>query len=180
MNRGRQFRLDAVMVQTLWRYRSQGLSIQQAAAWVYWQVLDGGGWGLIQADESADTTGAVNTKYYVVAQCSRHIHQGMRIIDGGEANTTAAHDSLNKRLVLLTTNYGTPQRVAYDLSRFAAAGGTNGIVDRWVTQTIGTGDTYTHHTDTQLARQELLGHFPGQHGPDLPDRQRRDLTRCRE
>ncbi len=34
----------------------------------------------------------------------------MHIIDGGEANTTAAYDPADKRLVLVTTNYGTAQR----------------------------------------------------------------------
>jgi galactan endo-1,6-beta-galactosidase len=130
-------------------------------AWVYWQVLDGGGWGLIQANESAGTTGAVNPKYYVLAQYTRHIRPGMRIIDGGEGNTTAAYDSANKRLILVTTNYGTAQRITYDLSRFATVGGgTNGLVDRWATQTSGTGDTYTHHADTHLSGKAFSAAFP--------------------
>jgi galactan endo-1,6-beta-galactosidase len=130
-------------------------------AWVYWQVLDGGGWGLIQADESAGTTGAVNTKFYVLAQYTRHIRQGMRIIDSGEANTTAAYDNANKRLILVTTNYGTAQRITYDLSKFSSVGGgTNGLVDRWATQTNGTGDTYTHHTDTHLSGRTFVATFP--------------------
>lgn len=130
-------------------------------AWVYWQALDGGGWGLVQADEAAGTTGAVNTKYYVLAQYSRHIRPGMHIIDGGEANTTAAYDPSGHRLVLVTTNYGTPQRITYDLSKFpTVGGGTNGLVDRWATQTSGTGDTYTHHADTHLSGRSFSATFP--------------------
>lgn len=130
-------------------------------AWVYWQVLDGGGWGLIQADDAKGTTGAVNTKYYVLAQYSRHIRPGMEIIDGGEANTTAAYDSANKSLVLVTTNYGTAQTISYDLSKFTTvAGGTNGLVDRWATQTNGTGDKYAYHADTYLSGKKFSANFP--------------------
>lgn len=129
-------------------------------AWVYWQAMDGGGWGLIQADEAAGTTGAVNTKFYVLAQYTRHIRPGMHIIDGGEANTTAGYDPTNKRLVLVTTNYGTAQRITYDLSKFTTvAGGTGGLVDRWATQTGG-GDAYTHHTDTHLSGKSFAVSFP--------------------
>ena len=85
----------------------------------------------------------------------------MRIIDGGEGNTTAAYDSANRRLVLVTTNYGTAQRITYDLSRFATVGGgANGLVDRWATQTSGTGDTYTRHADTHLSGKTFSAAFP--------------------
>lgn len=120
-------------------------------AWVYWQVLDGGGWGLIQADENAGTVGAVNTKYYVLAQFTRHIKPGMTIIDGGEANTVAAYDHAAKRLVLVTTNYDAAQTITYDLSRFrVAGGGSGGLVPRWTTATGG-GDAYAYRADTYLS-----------------------------
>jgi galactan endo-1,6-beta-galactosidase len=130
-------------------------------AWVYWQVLDGGGWGLIQADETAGTTGAVNTKYYVMAQYSRHVRPGMTVIDGGEGNTTAAYDPANHRLVLITTNYGTAQTITYDLSKFSSVtGGPGGLVDRWATETSGTGDNYAHHADTYLSGTSFSAAFP--------------------
>jgi galactan endo-1,6-beta-galactosidase len=120
-------------------------------AWVYWQALDGDGWGLIQADEEAGTVGAVNTKYYVLAQFARHIRPGMSIMDGGEDDTVAAYDASAKRLVLVTTNYGTAQTITYDLSRFSTVGGgSGGVVPRWTTQTGG-GDAYTYRTDTYLS-----------------------------
>ena len=62
-------------------------------AWVYWQVLDGGGWGLMDADNEGETVAGVNTKFYVMAHYSRHIRPGMVIIDGGEGNTVAAYDN---------------------------------------------------------------------------------------
>lgn len=129
-------------------------------AWVYWQVLDGGGWGLIQADEEAGTTGAVNTKYHVLAQFARHIRPGMTIIDGGEANTVAAYDAAARRLVLVTTNYGSAQTITYDLSRFGSVGGgAGGLVPRWTTQTGG-GDRYAYHADTYLSGSGFSCAFP--------------------
>ncbi|GAA1723530.1 hypothetical protein GCM10009765_84400 [Fodinicola feengrottensis] len=128
-------------------------------AWVYWQAFDGGGWGLIQADEGAGTTGAVNPKYYVLAQFCRHIRPGMRIIDGGEANTVAAYDSTAHRLVIVTTNYGTAQWINYDLSKFGSVQGDNGAVRRWATDTSGTGDKYTFHADTNLSGKRFWSDF---------------------
>ncbi|GAA2049640.1 hypothetical protein GCM10009839_64610 [Catenulispora yoronensis] len=120
-------------------------------AWVYWQVVDGGGWGTIQCDEAAGTTGAVNPKYYVLAQYTRHIRPGMRIISGGDGNTVAAYDAANHKLVVVCTNYGTGQWINFDLSKFGTVTGSggNGLVGRWATQTGG-GDAYTYHADTFL------------------------------
>ncbi len=121
-------------------------------AWVYWQALDGGGWGLIQANEAAGTTGAANTKYYVLAQFTRHIRPGMRIIGSGDANSVAAYDPVARKLVVVTTNYGTGQWINYDLSKFSTVTGSGGtaLVGRWATQTGGSGDLYAYHADTFL------------------------------
>ncbi|KAA2266591.1 beta-1,6-galactanase [Solihabitans fulvus] len=116
-------------------------------AWVYWQVVDGGGWGLIQSGNGA--TGQVNPKYFVLAQYMRHIRPGMRIIDGGEGNTVAAYDAANHKLVIVGTNYGTGQWINYDLSRFGTPSHDGALVDRWCTNTGG-GDSYVHHADTYV------------------------------
>lgn len=131
-------------------------------AWVYWQAFDGGGWGLIQADNASATTGAVNTKFYVLAQFSRHIRPGMRIIGSGDGNTVAAYDASARKLVLVTANHGTAQYITYDLSRFGTVTGSggNGLVDRWATQTSGSGDRYTHHADTYLSGKRFWSWFP--------------------
>ncbi len=53
-------------------------------AWCYWQVMDpSAGWGTIRYDAGTLNAGAVETKYYVLAQFTRHIRPGMRIIDTG-------------------------------------------------------------------------------------------------
>jgi galactan endo-1,6-beta-galactosidase len=119
------------------------------SAWVYWQALDYGGWGLIQADGHTRWLGPVNPKYFVLAQFTRHIRPGMRIMDGGEPNTVAAYDADAHKLVIVTTNYGKAQWITFDLSAFHGVTGLGGLVRRWATQTGG-GDRYTGHEDTTL------------------------------
>lgn len=122
-------------------------------AWVYWQVVDGGGWGTIQCDEAGGTTGTVNPKYYVLAQYTRHIRPGMRIIASGDGNSVAAYDAAAHKLVIVCTNYGTGQWINFDLSKFSTVTGAGGgLVGRWATNTAQTsgGDAYTYHADTFL------------------------------
>ncbi len=137
-------------------------------AWVYWQAYDGfdkdgGAWGLIQVDEDNGTVGAVNPKYWVLTQYARHIRPGMRILSGGaDVNTVAAYDTSASRLVLVTANYGTPQWVTYDLSRFSSVGGgANGVVRRWITVTGAGGERYgAHPSDTTLNGKQFWSWFP--------------------
>ena len=125
-------------------------------AWVYWQAFDYGGWGLVQADGHTGWLGPMNRKYFVLAQFSRHIRPGMRILDGGEANTVAAYDAAARRLVIVTVNHGTPQWVDYDLSAFHAVGGG---VRRWATGMAG-GERYAVHDDTALQGARFWSWFP--------------------
>jgi galactan endo-1,6-beta-galactosidase len=128
-------------------------------AWVYWQALDYGGWGLIQADGGSGWLGPVNPKWYVLAQFARHIRPGMRILDGGEGNTVAAYDAAARKLVIVTTNWGTAQWINFDLSAFRAVAGRNGgAVRRWAT-TVG-GERYAVHDDTTLAGTRFWSWFP--------------------
>jgi galactan endo-1,6-beta-galactosidase len=137
-------------------------------AWSYWQVYDGkddlgNHWGLIYCDEDNATVGAVNPKYWVLAQYARHIRPGMRILSGGaDVNTIAAYDTSASRLVLVTANYGTAQWVTYDLSRFSSVGGgTNGVVRRWITVTADGGERYgAHPDDTVLNGKQFWSWFP--------------------
>jgi hypothetical protein len=63
-------------------------------AWVYWQVMDpSAGWAMIAYDPSTLQPTAVQTKYYVMAQFSRHIRPGMTILDTGVGYAVAAHDA---------------------------------------------------------------------------------------
>ncbi|ONI80381.1 beta-1,6-galactanase [Saccharothrix sp. ALI-22-I] len=115
-------------------------------AWCYWQVMDPtAGWGTIRYDGNAGVAGAVETKLYVLAQFTRHIRPGMRIINTGVDYAVAAHDSAARRLVIVAANNGAAQTLTFDLSRFGTV--PNGTATRWSTLTSGSGDRYTRRTD---------------------------------
>ncbi len=126
-------------------------------AWCYWQVMDpSAGWAMIAYNGSTLQAGAVQTKYYVMAQFSRHIRPGMTILDTGVGYATAAYDPALRRLVIVAVNTGAAQRLTFDLSRFGqVTGGTGGVVRRWNTLTSGSGDLYAARTDTYLNGKSL-------------------------
>jgi len=124
--------------------------------WCYWQAFDSGGWGLIQSNPGDNWYGPANPKWFVLAQYSRHIRPGMKIIDGGEGNTITAYDATAKKLVIVTTNYGTAQWINYDLSKFTTV---SGPITRWDTNTGG-GDMYVQHNDTSLSGKKFWSWFP--------------------
>ncbi|KAF6813385.1 endo-beta-galactanase [Colletotrichum musicola] len=118
--------------------------------WVYWQVLDGGGWGIIDADNEAGTLGPANQKYFALAQFARHIREGMRILDGGADNVVAAYDAKNSKLVIVAINWGAAQYLNFDLSKFAQASTNGAKVTRWRTQIGSSGDRYVQASDTVM------------------------------
>ncbi|EEY65832.1 uncharacterized protein PITG_03358 [Phytophthora infestans T30-4] len=125
---------------------SIALDINQmgVSAFVYWQVLDGGGWGLIQSSPGNMTISAPNTKYYALAQYSRHIRPGMAILSTDDVNTVMAHDAKSKLLVLATVNTGdAASKVTYDLASFKTVAGP---VSAWTTETSGKGALYKAST----------------------------------
>ncbi|MDQ0947943.1 hypothetical protein QFZ24_001866 [Streptomyces phaeochromogenes] len=126
-------------------------------AWVYWQVMDPStGWAMIAYNASTLQPTTVQTKYYVMAQFSRHIRPGMTILDTGVGYAVAAHDATQKRLVVVAVNSGAAQTLTFDLSRFAqVTGGSGGLVRRWNTLTSGSGDLYTARSDTYLNGKSL-------------------------
>ena len=125
-------------------------------AWCYWQPFDSGGWGLVQSNPGDNWIGNANMKYFVLAQYTRHIRPGMKIIDGGEGNTIAAYDSTAHKLVIVTVNYGTAQWINYDLSKYTTV---SGPITRWATNTGG-GDEYAQHNDTNLSGKKFWSWFP--------------------
>ena len=127
-------------------------------AWVYWQAIDGGGWGLIDGDNDSVATGAVSQKYYVLAQSTRHIRKGMTILDGGSDYTAAAYDSANKKLIIVAVNRGSAQYINFDLSKFSTPGTNGALVKRWSTQ-ISSGDKYVSYSDTYLSGTKFWSHF---------------------
>jgi galactan endo-1,6-beta-galactosidase len=128
-------------------------------AWVYWQAIDGGGWGLIDGSNDDLTLGAVSQKYYALAQFARHIRPGMRILDGGSNYTVAAYDSSAKKLVIVAANWGAAQYLNFDLSKFSQAGASGALVPRWITQT-GSGDQYVSYSDTYMSGTKFWSYFP--------------------
>ncbi|MGW1910668.1 beta-1,6-galactanase [Streptomyces sp. NPDC002076] len=127
-------------------------------AWVYWQVMDpSAGWATIAYDASTLQPGAVQTKYYVLAQFTRHIRPGMTILDTGVSYAAAALDRQAKRLVIVAANTSSAATtLTFDLSRFSSVtGGSGGLVPRWNTVTTGGADLYTPHSDTYVSGKTL-------------------------
>ncbi|MFF8903449.1 glycoside hydrolase [Streptomyces olivaceoviridis] len=132
-------------------------------AWVYWQVMDPSpGWATIAYDPGTLQPGAVQTKYYVLAQFTRHIRPGMTILDTGVSHAAAALDRPAKRLVIVAANTSSSARtLTFDLSRFTTVtGGPGGLVPRWNTVTTG-GDRYTARSDTRLNGTSVSVPFAG-------------------
>ena len=96
------------------------------SAWVTWQVVDAvGGWGFLKNPQLDETTTAytVNKKYFVMAQYSRFLRPGYRIIALDDPDSVAAWDAKAGRVVIITRNSGdTDRHVTYDLSRFTRLG----------------------------------------------------------
>ncbi|KAI0170475.1 endo-beta-1,6-galactanase [Pestalotiopsis sp. NC0098] len=127
-------------------------------AWVYWQMIDGGGWGLVDGDNDAKTLGAVSQKYYVLAQFTRHVRAGYRILDGGSDNVVAAYDAADKKLVIVAVNWGSAQYLNFELGSFSTPGTSGALVKRWSTQ-IGSGDKYVAASDTYLSGTKFWSYF---------------------
>ncbi|MDQ7909731.1 hypothetical protein RB614_34940 [Phytohabitans sp. ZYX-F-186] len=130
-------------------------------AWCYWQVMDpSAGWATIQYDFDTLRAGAVQPKYYVLAQFTRHIRPGMRIIDTGVGYAAAAYDPAARRLVIVAVNTGAAQTLTFDLSGFGqVAGGTGGVVPRWTTVPAGS-DRYTQRQDIRVNGKRVSLAFP--------------------
>tara|TARA_R110002003_G_scaffold197_9_gene15403 strand:- start:16346 stop:17788 length:1443 start_codon:yes stop_codon:yes gene_type:complete len=130
----------------------------QPTAWVYWQALDQGGWGLIDADNDANRLGQATQKYFVVAQFARHVRPGMRILDGGSDNVVAAFDASQSGLVIVAANFDAAQYINFELAEFATRPATGSKVARWKTQ-IGSGDRYVQYDDTTLSGTRFWSYF---------------------
>jgi len=130
-------------------------------AWCYWQVMDpSAGWAAIQYDPNSLTPGPVQPKYYVLAQFTRHIRPGMRILNTGVGYAAAAYDQAARRLVIVAVNTGAAQTLTFDLSAFSqVSGGANGVVPRWSTVPAGT-DRYTQRMDIRLTGTSVSVPFP--------------------
>ena len=61
--------------------------------------------------------------------------------------------------MVVTTNYGNPQWVTYDLSNFGSACEGDTVIERWETNTDGGGSKYAMNTDAQLSGDSLTLYF---------------------
>ena len=96
------------------------------SAWVTWQVVDSSvGWGFFRNPQDAETDPAytVNKKYYVMAQYSRFLRPGYKIIAITDPNSVAAWDAKTGTVVFITRNgRDTDLHIGCDLSRFTKLG----------------------------------------------------------
>jgi galactan endo-1,6-beta-galactosidase len=123
---------------------TEDLNFLRPSAWVYWQVIEPySGWGLVNADyDGAQKQNAADrakptwlyTKYYTFAQFTRFLRPGYRILGSNDHNTVAAYSAAQKKLVLVTVNYGNAQSITCDLSKFSKVGTTGTLT---VTNTAG-------------------------------------------
>ena len=129
-------------------------------AWAYWQPLDGGGrggWGLIPANLSRKTIGKANPKYFVLAQYTRHIREGMTILTTDENETIAAYDANARKLVIVVQNLSDQAREKVcDLSKFNIP---DGAVARWLTEPRGSA-RYEKQADVALTGRRLALTLP--------------------
>jgi galactan endo-1,6-beta-galactosidase len=120
-------------------------------AWIYWQVIDGFGWGLIDEDVNTGLVGAVSQKYFILAMFSRHIREGMRILDSGSDNVVVAYDENRLKLIVVAVNWGPGQYINFELSKFSQPSTDGSRVLRWRTQ-IGNGDQYADYPNDTFIR----------------------------
>lgn len=91
----------------------------EPSAWVFWQAVEtysaidgkaGTNWGLVKADlrsePHADHDIAVTKKYWAMAQFSRYIRPGYRLVASGDIDTVAAISPDSEILVLVHVNAG--------------------------------------------------------------------------
>lgn len=115
---------------SLARSITEDLNHLRPTAWIYWQPVEPySGWGLVNgaygdaADEKSPTRGQplwVYYKYYAFAQFSRFLRPGYKLIGSSDGNTVVGYHSGEKKLVLITVNYGTAQNISYDLRSLSA------------------------------------------------------------
>jgi O-glycosyl hydrolase len=106
----------------------------EPAAWIFWQAVEdlsardgakGSNWGLIKADLRAPADGPhpihITSKYWVMAQFSRFIRPGYRLVPVDDADTVGALSPDRRTLVLVHVNGGpTPRRLVTRLPGWSA------------------------------------------------------------
>lgn len=113
------------------------IKLLQPNAWVHWQAIDSSDWGLINGDITSDTLSGATTKYYMLAQFSRHIRSGMQILNSTSSNVIPAINESNDTLVIVAANWDDEQTFTFDLSAFSQTPDDGTAVSSWLTDTAG-------------------------------------------
>lgn len=127
-------------------------------AWVYWQTLDGPGWGLINADIDTGSLSGASHKYFELAHFTRHIRPGMRVLDTDSGNVIPAIDTDANRLVIVAANWEDAQTLAFDLSSFSEVPADGSTVRSWVTDRAGD-SLYVRHDDVTIENGRISVEF---------------------
>lgn len=95
----------------------------EPAAWVLWQAVEPkearSNWGLVQADMSrlrpADMSLHVTAKYWAMAQFSRYIRPGSKLVRNDDPDTVTAVSPDGREAVVVHVNHGPyPRRIVID------------------------------------------------------------------
>ncbi|MFD0855944.1 glycoside hydrolase, partial [Actinomadura adrarensis] len=156
---------------------SRDIRYLKIRAWCCWQPVESHDWGLLDGvyDDTpqhpnggapgslrGDVAG-VNASYFVMAQYTRHVRPGARILDSGHANTVAAYNTSTRQLTLVTAHDSDAATITYDLNLFSRADGDNGAVRVWATDTVNaaTSRAYAREPDIHLDGRKLtVTHAP--------------------
>lgn len=106
---------------TMARRIRDDITALRARAWIYWQVVDGGGWGFLRNRlNGRNSDFSFNKKFYVMAQFSQFIRPGFQILDVNDNNSLVAYQPTNSMLIVVAINdRRRPIKVTYDLQAFA-------------------------------------------------------------
>lgn len=99
----------------------------QVDGWVYWQAVEdeagNNNYGFIHANFAGTEDYWVTKQYYGMANYSKFIRPGAKIIDIGSSESLAAYDPNTNKVVIVTTNSGSGNvDYTYDLAKFASVG----------------------------------------------------------
>ncbi|MEC0091107.1 RICIN domain-containing protein [Paenibacillus macquariensis] len=126
------------------------------SAWVYWQAVEDNaapGWGMIETDLNDANNNAftpnIKQKFWSMAQWSKFIRPGYKIIDIEDGDSIAAYDEASQKLVIVTVNdRSSSNDVTYDLSKF---GDINGSVTAYRTVAPSNGVTPENFANINVA-----------------------------
>lgn len=98
------------------------LRMLQPAAWVYWQAIEDEGannnWGFIHSDFSGGESYEITKQYYAMANFSRFILPGSRILPTDDGRSVAAYLEEKQQLTVVVRNEQAEKELIYDLTPF--------------------------------------------------------------